>query len=398
MDCNWEDELCNGCAKNHEDHSLFTHIKRENNNFEALSLKDNNLFTGTLLTNGTCKGTIKYKNGDIYEGEFKGNKKDGQGSMRYAPKELTPNEQTLPVYLLSYEGSWKNDLYEGEGTLTWSNFITYKGAWLKGLRHGKGRESYVYGEMEEGYYEGRWYLGKRHGCGLMSFPIGRSSVREYLGGELIQSIPIMEGSSSVFEIHDIHSNTKEKEAEIWRKRKALEDEIELERLEMKLLKEQTALEIQKQKVEIEQQKINVLSQLESTKTKMLSEIESVKKQFEIEKNTFEENKKRIKNLNSKSSNIVKINAGGTLFTTSVSTLTKYDSFFKEMFSGDYEIDKMEDGSIFLDVAPEIFSFIIAFLRNPVFYPPEDAKDRERLRVVAESYGMKEISDYITKYK
>jgi len=95
---------------------------------------------------------------------------------------------------------------------------------------------------------------------------------------------------------------------------------------------------------------------------------------------------------------VKINAGGTLFTTSITTLTKYDGLLKKMLSGDYEVEKMKDGSIFLDIAPEIFSYIIAFIRNPVFYPPEDAKDRESLRMVAESYGMKELCDYLNKYK
>jgi hypothetical protein len=438
LDCDWK-ELCNRCLeKSHKGykHNLFTELKIqkneskvENDRFEYTSL-GNDVFIGTLIDgifNGTIKlnngdqydgeykgygkggkgmmtykngdvydgqwkehikegkGKMRYSNGDEYDGEWKGDKKDGQGSMKYASKELTPHNdsKTLPVHVLTYEGGWKNDLYHGEGTLDMSNNVRYQGSWFKGTRHGQGKESYVFGDQEEGCYEGRWYLDKRHGCGLLSFPIGGQSVREYSEGVLIQSKPIEEGTSEI----EKQKNIKESEVEMWKKRKALETEIALERQEMKLARKQNAKEIQEEKEEAERNKL-----------KILSEIETAKKELESEKQKFEETKNLVRDLNPKSSDIIKINAGGTLFTTSITTLTKYDGLLKKMFSGEFKVEKMEDGSVFLDIPPEVFSFIISFLRNPVFYPPEDSKERERLRVFAELYGMKELSDYLTQYK
>lgn len=44
-----------------------------------------------------------------YEGQFKDNKKQGKGSMKYANSR--------------YEGQWENDMRSGKGTLTWEDGV-----------------------------------------------------------------------------------------------------------------------------------------------------------------------------------------------------------------------------------------------------------------------------------
>jgi len=62
--------------------------------------------------------------------------------------------------------------------------------------------------------------------------------------------------------------------------------------------------------------------------------------------------------------IIKLNVGGTLFTTSVSTLTSIKgTFFDSMFSGRWEPKKDEDGCFFIDRDPIVFRHILNFLRD-----------------------------------
>jgi hypothetical protein len=53
------------------------------------------------------KGAIKYRNGDVYKGEYNNNKRNGRGYFRTANGE--------------YSGDWKNDLKHGGGSYRWAN-------------------------------------------------------------------------------------------------------------------------------------------------------------------------------------------------------------------------------------------------------------------------------------
>ena len=54
-------------------------------------------------------------------------------------------------------------------------------------------------------------------------------------------------------------------------------------------------------------------------------------------------------------NVVNLNVGGYLFTTSLSTLTKYeDSMLAVMFSGRHDIVRDESGRYFIDRDGEYF--------------------------------------------
>ena len=111
-------------------------------------------------------GTIKYKSGDIYKGEFKYDLFDGVGEYIW-------------VDGLRYKGDWKNGRMNGKGTLTHPsgekysgkfkddkkdgegyyknpNGIIYKGGYKNDLFHGKGKLVDAMGKVIEGTFkEGR---------------------------------------------------------------------------------------------------------------------------------------------------------------------------------------------------------------------------------------------------
>ena len=82
------------------------------------------------------------------------NKKHGTGTYYFADG------------FCKYKGEWKNDLYEGFGTLYYHDNnkegdIEYEGSFKKGLAHGEGKY-YADGAIE---YDGEWVKDKREGFG-----------------------------------------------------------------------------------------------------------------------------------------------------------------------------------------------------------------------------------------
>ena len=64
-----------------------------------------------------------------------------------------------------------------------------------------------------------------------------------------------------------------------------------------------------------------------------------------------------------SNNIISVNVGGTIFTTSKSTLTKEpESMLARMVNTEVPTAKDSHGNIFIDRSPKIFEVILEFLR------------------------------------
>lgn len=82
-----------------------------------------------------ASGTLLYRDGSHYTGTIKGSKEQAEGLLIYpSPPDLPPNA----YHLVSYQGQLKNGLYEGEGTLSYSNGMEFKGTFKKGKQHGIG--------------------------------------------------------------------------------------------------------------------------------------------------------------------------------------------------------------------------------------------------------------------
>lgn len=93
------------------------------------------------------KGTYKYTNGNVYEGEWVDGRKSGQGSQTWPSGE-------------KYEGGWSNNREHGEGTKTWPNGESYSGEWLQGKMSGKGTFKWANGDTYTGSFIGDQRQGK----------------------------------------------------------------------------------------------------------------------------------------------------------------------------------------------------------------------------------------------
>ena len=108
---------------------------------------------------GKCR--IKWKTGNIFEGELFNNKMKGNGYMIWLDKKE------------KYTGQWDNNLQNGYGIHIWydSNLDSkyfrdrYIGQWKDGKREGYGKFFYSNGNIYEGY----WKNNKKEGFGILYF-------------------------------------------------------------------------------------------------------------------------------------------------------------------------------------------------------------------------------------
>jgi len=131
------------------------------------------------------KGRMVHPNGDVYEGEWKNNMAHGKGKY-----------EKIDGWF--YIGDWVEDVPHGKGIEKWTNGSSYEGEFCKGKRHGKGTLKYLDGSIYTGdftdgkieghgqyisadgtTYEGSWRDNKKDGIGIMKYPDGRIYRGEY---------------------------------------------------------------------------------------------------------------------------------------------------------------------------------------------------------------------------
>jgi hypothetical protein len=97
-----------------------------------------------------------YADGNIYEGEWKDDKRNGRGKYTKVNGNV-------------YEGEWKDDKRSGRGKYTKANGKIYEGEWKDDKRNGRGKLTYASGEV----YEGEFKDGDFNGQGAKTYPDGR---------------------------------------------------------------------------------------------------------------------------------------------------------------------------------------------------------------------------------
>jgi len=103
-----------------------------------------------------------------------------------------------------------------------------------------------------------------------------------------------------------------------------------------------------------------LTQLKTQINDLTSHLSAAKLQHE----QLHEEQLQWEQTKSKITSKIKLDVGGTFFTTSLSTLRKYpDSFFGVMFSGRIPVTPSEDGSYFIDRDPLMFPYVLNFMRG-----------------------------------
>ena len=108
------------------------------------------------------KSRIKWKSGNIYDGEISENQMNGNGYMVWNDKSE------------KYVGKWENNLQNGLGIYIWydnkisiNKFLKdrYVGEWKEGKRDGFGKFFYSNGSIFEGF----WKNDKKEGFGILKF-------------------------------------------------------------------------------------------------------------------------------------------------------------------------------------------------------------------------------------
>ena len=109
-------------------------------------------------------------------------------------------------------------------------------------------------------------------------------------------------------------------------------------------------------------------------------------------------KRRIEAVTAKASDIIKLNVGGEKLTTKRSTLCQIEgSLLASMFSGRWEsnLERDEDGRVFLDFNPKFFILILDYLRaklietpgRPVLLPRVGAEEMDNFRSLLDYFGL-----------
>ena len=121
-----------------------------------------------------CYGTYYFsgKNlGDKYTGEWKNDKRHGQGTYTHANGD-------------KYVGNFKDEKYHGQGTYTYANGDKYVGNFKDGKIYGQGTYTYADGAK----YVGNFKDEKYHGQGTYIWPEGKRETGFYMNNEYIPDI------------------------------------------------------------------------------------------------------------------------------------------------------------------------------------------------------------------
>lgn len=153
------------------------------------------------------KGTFDVACGNRYTGDMVNGKFTGEGEMIYGlggisacrytgtwKDDLYDGEGTLEFEGSKYVGSWVMGRKEGQGTITFPTGATYKGEWLKDLQHGKG---VFYSPSTNESYEGDWKEGNFHGYGVLHWPMGKYE------GEFVNDFKEGKGKLKAITVHGL---------------------------------------------------------------------------------------------------------------------------------------------------------------------------------------------------
>lgn len=92
------------------------------------------------------------------------------------------------------------------------------------------------------------------------------------------------------------------------------------------------------------------------------------------------------------SQYVKLNVGGTLFYTTIGTLTKSDNMLRTMFSGRMEVLTDSDGWILIDRCGKHFGTILNYLRDGTVVLPDNYREIMELQAEAKYFLIEELNE------
>jgi len=111
------------------------------------------------------RGTERFPDGAVYEGEWKAGQREGHGMYQYAGD--------------VYEGEWKAGEKEGRGKFRYADGAVYDGEWKAGQMEGSCTFQLAGGDV----YEGQYKIGQMEGRGTLRYADGAVYEGQYKGGK-----------------------------------------------------------------------------------------------------------------------------------------------------------------------------------------------------------------------
>ncbi|XP_070549785.1 BTB/POZ domain-containing protein KCTD21-like [Ptychodera flava] len=97
--------------------------------------------------------------------------------------------------------------------------------------------------------------------------------------------------------------------------------------------------------------------------------------------------------------MVRLDVGGKLYTTSVTTLTKYsDSTLGAMFSGRVPVQTDDSGTFCIVRDGELFRHVLNFLRSSKLHLPENFQEYDQLLNEADFYQIDELTEAVSEMR
>ena len=141
-------------------------------NFTSGDRYDGEWFEG--LRHG--QGTYTRSNGDNYVGQFEKDKYHGKGKMTW---KTMPNNQVA-----YYDGQWRENKRHGHGIEVDCNGDVYQGQFFNDAREGGGSITYKIGWS----YNGQWAKNLKHGTGSIISARGEEGKAEFANDSLVSVI------------------------------------------------------------------------------------------------------------------------------------------------------------------------------------------------------------------
>jgi hypothetical protein len=158
----------------------YTGLWLKGNLSKGVAKDHNNIYNGSFVMERyinvdvpmLASGTKTYANGDVYDGSWSDNNKNGKGIMTYANRDVydgswLDNKHELGVMTYAngdvYDGSWLDNKHE-LGVMTYANGDVYDGSWSDNNKDGRGKMTYANSDV----YDGFWSADKMHGSGSMT--------------------------------------------------------------------------------------------------------------------------------------------------------------------------------------------------------------------------------------
>ena len=143
------------------------------NCFASFILDNGDIYVGEWRNNKRDgEGTYTFADGNKYTGEFKNGQSHGEGTFIFGPNSEWAGDK--------YVGEFKLDKFHGEGEYSYSNGDIYIGEFKLDEFHGQGQYTFGPNSKYAGeIYMGEFRSGKKHGHGVYTHPNGDKYVGEY---------------------------------------------------------------------------------------------------------------------------------------------------------------------------------------------------------------------------